>query len=167
MQNDKPLEYWGAVHGFYLPLWRGISGMGLGVLIGYLLREKKGLIDHYPRLVSWCSVLSLIAILALMFCNGQHDACILLFAPPFILGCMHEESWLHKRFTSRWWLFLGGLTYEMLIVHLLVRGFFIYFRIYEQIPALLLVVAYLSIVMLCSYLLKKIGTSIRVRLSWD
>lgn len=161
------IDHWEVVYGLSMPLLRGIADLGLGIMLCHLIQSKPQLIEGHQLLINITSCVSLVFIFLLFFCKNQNDAYMLLFCPIFMIGLFSPKSWLHRAFQSQIWVFLGGLSYEMLLVHMAVRAPLIFFNIYEKISTYALVLIYLSAVLLLSYLLKQVGKYIRVKLHWE
>ena len=140
--------------------------MGTGVLLYRLFIQKKATIIVHRRLLNWLSTISLVILILMMVLPEFRDAYVIVFMPVFIMGLLYEDSWWNKIFKSRGWLFLGGLTYEMLLVHMFVRGPFVKFSVYEWMNPWLMGALYITIVLVLSYLLKQLGASICKRIGW-
>lgn len=164
--KEQRIECWETINGFSMPIVRGIADMGTGVLLYRIFIQKNATIMAHCRLLNWLSTISLVFIVMLMMLQEYRDAYIIVFMPVFILGLLNVDSWWNSVFKSRIWLFLGGLTYEMLLVHMFVRGPFVKFSVYEWMNPWLIGVLYLTIVLVLSYLLKQLGSNICKRIGW-
>lgn len=160
------IDRWEVVNGISMPFMRGIADMGLGIMLCHIIRSKSDILNGHSLLFNIASVISLIFIMLLIFCYHQNDAYMLIFCPIFLAGLFSKNSCFHKIFKGKLWSFLGDLSYEMLLVHLIVRDPLIYFKVYQIISPLELVIIYMAIVLVLSYLLKLLGGRIRTKLQW-
>lgn len=160
------IEHWECAGPFLIPFWRGFADIGLGVVTLYVFQQKTASFRCYTPLLNVLSIISLVFILLLIICKYQNDAYILIFAPILILALLLEDSWLNRIFRSKLWVILGGISYEMLLVHMAIRSPLIYFGIYKWMAPWFLVASYLSLVISSSFLLKALGKRIRFRLHW-
>ena len=160
------IDHWECTGPFLIPLWRGFAGIGLGVIMLYVFQQKMASFRYYKTLFNVLSIISVVFILLLIFCKYQNDAYILIFAPILIFALLFEDSWLNRIFQSKLWAILGGISYEMLLVHMAIRSPFIYYGIYKWMSPWFLVALYLSLVLASSFLLKALGERIRFHLHW-
>lgn len=166
MGTSNSIEHWDTVNGFSLSMLRGWADMGLGILIYELLRLKKNVIEVHVKWLNATSIFSLVIILLLFILNVQKDSFVIIFMPVFIMGLLCKQSCWNQWLTSKIWIFLGGLSYEMLLIHMFVRGPFVKFEVYQWMNPWLLGISYMALVLLCSYLLKYTSMKIQKRLGW-
>lgn len=146
----------------FLPLLRGMSDMCIGIYLSVFVSEEEELLKNrrYCLLLNLLSVLSLFLFLVLLFVKAHLDMYSIIFIPFIIIGCVLNKGWLNKLFNKKIFGILGGITYEMLIVHwsiLMVFRFCINkFLIKDVYLLVILELLYLSIVISCSYGLKQI-----------
>ena len=144
-----------AVGPLFLPLGRGIAGLSLGILIGRISPE----LMQGPRMEK--TALHLLALLFLclvtyyiLFVEENHDTLAIVFFVFIVASCSIPDSWLNRLFNHRIWFFLGGITYEMLMMQIpyryLINFGYSRFPIYRS----LWIVAYLLLTILTAYLLK-------------
>ncbi|MBR1787838.1 MAG: acyltransferase [Bacteroidaceae bacterium] len=164
--KEQHIENWDTINGFSMPIVRGVAEMGTGVLLYRLFIQKKATIIAHHLLLNWLSAISLVILILMMVLPEFRDAYVIVFMPVFIMGLLYEDSWWNKMFKSRVWLFLGGLTYEMLLVHMFVRGPLVNFSVHEWMNPWLMGALYITIVLVLSYLLKQLGASICKRIGW-
>ena len=164
--KQTSIEHWECIGPFLIPLWRGFAGIGLGVITLYVFQKKTESFRSYKTLLNVLSIISFVFILLLIFCKYQNDAYILIFAPILIFALLFEDSWLNRIFQSKLWAILGGISYEMLLVHMAIRSPLIYYGIYKWMSPCLLTALYLSLVLASSFLLKALGERIRFHLHW-
>ena len=113
-QGDS-VSIWGVNGWIYRPLLRGVAGMGIGVFCGYFLQYYK---DRFSvRFVNITSVLSLCAILFIMFAKNTLDAYIFFFFLFLIVSCFQEESLIYKFTSAKIWDSFGAISFDMFILH--------------------------------------------------
>ena len=106
--------------GIYMPMLRGVCGMSLGVLLGYLLKTYKYKLDHiriwiidFLGLIS----LSLFLLFAFMPFKENFDRYLLIIIPFLLFVCFTEKSVFNKIFKGSIWSYLGGYSWQMLVYH--------------------------------------------------
>ena len=146
------VEYWGTYGFVYHPLWRGIADMSIGVVFWHIFSRIKLRIPLL--LTNIISTASLFAIWVILFLNIHYDRYVLLFVPVLLIGSFTERSILYRLFQGNLWLFLGGLTFEMYLVHMAVirMAWYVYARI--DIPLSVFLVLYISGVVITALFLK-------------
>lgn len=147
----------------FLPLLRGMSEMCIGIYLYVFVSEQKKILEEDKRNCMWLnlfSVLSLFLFIILLFVTTNLDMYSIIFIPFIIIGCIIKNGWFNLLFNKRIYGFLGGITYEMLIVHwsilMVFRLFINTFLIKEVYLLIILEILYLFVVILCSYALKQI-----------
>ena len=166
MGTANSIEQWETINGFSLPLLRGVADMGLGIITYEVLRLKSASIESHSLWLDISSIFCLSVILLLLILPVQKDAFIIIFMPVFIMGLLCRKSCWNRWFTSQFWVFLGSLSFEMLLIHMAVRGPFLKFEVYQWMNPWLAGCIYLALVLLCSYILKCTGRFIRAKLGW-
>lgn len=158
----ETLERWCVDGGvFYNPLWRGMSGLALGVLF-YEIFSRKGK-NLSKGWVNFASLTSLFLIWCMVFTTDFFDEYILLLVPCVLLGAFTEGSILDRIFRHRVWAFLGGVAFEMYLLHYaaMTVARFVAFRVGLSIMVELML--YLVITIAAASLLK---TSYSALLKW-
>ena len=145
------------VGSIFFPLARGIAGLSIGILIGELqpiISESSG---YQRSILNVLSLLSLIFItLYILFIPENHNTMAVVLFTFIVAACTMAGSWLNSWFDHPVWYFLGGITYEMLMMQIPCRylinfgyNFFPYYRG-------LWVLSYLLLTILAAFLLHKI-----------
>ena len=106
--------------GIYTPMLRGVCGMSLGVVLGYIfvlkkqcvLRVKTWVIDALG-LISLC----LFLVFAIFPTSQSYDRYLLIIVPFLLLACFVEKSLFNKLFGNKYWAILGGYSWQMLVYH--------------------------------------------------
>lgn len=140
--------------------------MGLGVLIYEVFIQKQIILSSHQKWIDTASILSLMFVVMLILIKANRDLFVIIFMPVFIMGLLCKQSCWNQWLTSKIWIFLGGLSYEMLLIHMFVRGPFVKFEVYQWMNPWLLGISYMALVLLCSYLLKYTSMKIQKRLGW-
>lgn len=111
------IENW-KINGFVCnPLLRGICGISLGVLIGYVTNLKSKILNEYSRVLDVGVIMSFIFVTIFCFSDIYVDNLAIFFFVVLITGCLVKTSILHKIFNSKIWLSGGSITYSMLLLH--------------------------------------------------
>ena len=146
--TESPLK--GAV---FLPLARGVAAMCLGVLLASfndicLPAGKHLLLD----------ALSIICIILLtiygFFIQPFYESQMLILFCILAISLLNPQSLFNKLFKGKIWKFLGGITYEMLLLHIPCR--FLINYAYSLFPYYrnLWIIIYLMLTILTAYFLK-------------
>lgn len=164
------LELWFTENQFFLPLARGMAEMAIGVYLNIFYTKKNAIINEsYTIVINIMSVLSLFLFGILLFVDINLDMFSILLIPFIILGCLIKKSWFHVFFSNKIWGKLGGITYEMLLVHwsvLMLFRFFINKFVCENSLCFFLEIIYLLIIVILSFLLKKLYEK-RIKAYWN
>lgn len=159
---DYKIENW-KINGFvYEPLLRGICDISVGVLLGYVVNQKRKFLDEHSMALNICSVISFILIAYLCFSELYFDNIAILFLVILIAGCFSKTSVFHKIFYSKLWIHLGGTTYSMLLLHfpiLVVLGKIIY---HFNVGCKYEVIIYVILVLISSLLYDRVFKKLKV-----
>ena len=106
--------------GIYTPMLRGVCGMSLGVVLGYIFVLKKQYIQCVKTwvidalgMISLC----LFLIFAIFPTSQSYDRYLLIIVPFLLLACFVEKSLFNKLFENKCWAILGGCSWQMLVYH--------------------------------------------------
>lgn len=150
-----------AIPGFECNMIRGLSEMGIGVLLACFFEQKKeNLLNHYC-LISFCGIMSFIGIILIAMAHRNYD-CLSLFLIPFVLlACMDERSLFGRIFRSKVWLWLGGLSMYMYFIHLSVSAtYYILASKISFVSHIPIPISFLSFLLVCmalAYILKLVS----------
>ena len=117
-------ENFGTVYGIYIPLWRGITALAVGVLLcrcRETLRES-GFYQKAVLPLTIAEILLTAATVALLFAPRKlwYDALFLLLLVPLLLCAASPQSLLNRIGTSRPVRWGTGLSYAVYLNHALV-----------------------------------------------
>lgn len=124
------LETGGIAGPFDCSLLRGLSEMSFGILVAAFWQMKSCAITENiagrtcVNILSW---ICLAAILALLFIKPVYDRYILIFSPIVIVACYDANTALNRMFKSAVWDYLGGVSFEMYLVHFGIMKVFVRF----------------------------------------
>ena len=106
--------------GIYTPMLRGVCGISLGVVLGYIFVLKKQYILCVKTwvidalgMISLC----LFLIFAIFPTSQSYDRYLLIIVPFLLLACFVEKSLFNKLFGNKCWAILGGYSWQMLVYH--------------------------------------------------
>ena len=115
--GDLP-KIWETYNVFYIPFVRGIAEMGVGIILCMFAHS------HYNKVHSsvWLDVFAVIAfglILYVFYFNAEreYNKYVFLIFPLIIFAGMRNKGFLNIIFRSPIWRKLGGITYEMYLLH--------------------------------------------------
>lgn len=106
--------------GIYTPMLRGVCGISLGVVLGYIFVLKK---QYVQCVKSWVIdalgmiSLCLFLIFAIFPTSQSYDRYLLIVVPFLLLACFMESSLFNKLFSSSCFSILGGYSWQMLVYH--------------------------------------------------
>lgn len=143
---------------FAMPLLRAIAGMGVGILLAYVNTRLHSVIAKYRPLLNVAVVGSIVLICIQLFVTSFYDSYCLFAFCILVVAAITEGTWLADLFKSEIWTRLGGVTYEMLLIHapvIWVIDYIISDLVLPVYGKALLAVIYVLIVIASSFLLKE------------
>lgn len=152
----------------YLPLLRGFAGMGYGVIISIVSVRYSLLLESKYKYINIFTAIALVVVLIDLFLPWSFDKYAILSFSMIILSFSVSRSFLNVYLSSPIWNKLGGITYEMLVLHAFVIGVLakLIRRYYMSLPvSIIAALIYVCIVILCSSLLKRFAEFARRRIS--
>ena len=156
-----PIADWSASAVFYQPFLRGIVDMSLGVLLfQFYQSQKEHLEQKYLGIVNVASIMSVLCMLIIFLNPVSYEVYALLFLPSIILGCLIGNSIFNRFLNHSLFKKAGSITFEMLIVHMIVRGVMLHFELNQYVSEGILAIIYLTMVILGAILLKTTGALI-------
>ena len=161
------IEVWDVDGPIKATLVRGMAGMSLGILLACIYEKKCDFITKHHYLIDSVSIVGIIILFFVIITKTYYDKYILLFIPPVLLACFNGKSLINKVFKSRIWLLLGGVSFEMLLLH-----FRIAMPLHETlmekctIPIWLDYFIYCILTVIISYLFKIMYNQLKSRLSF-
>lgn len=123
MFNTNPngrIESFDVNGGIYVPMLRGVCGMSLGVLLGYILKTYKSKLEHIRTwVIDFLGIMSLFlfCLFAFMPSKESFDRYLLIIIPFLLLACFTERSVFNKIFKASIWSYLGSCSWQMLVYH--------------------------------------------------
>ena len=115
--KTESLENWDVISFVPLSLVRGISEMGLGVIIGYLFYNYSEILQRNLGTLNLVAVVSLVLYLSIVIDNRQYSQYALIFIPVLICTALTQGSIFGRFFKGKIWLFLGALSFDIFIIH--------------------------------------------------
>jgi len=149
------------VPGLNTGIVRGISDMGLGLLMACFYERKCFSFSQYKWLVSLGGAISLVGFVLMILAEGNYDYLALFFVPMILLCSEVPGALFQRALNFRFCGVLGGLSMYMYFIHLFVAYLFWIFAEYlRNIPHYMIVGGYLFSVMFAAYILKSTSTRI-------
>ena len=117
--QENSLESWDIYCGvIYIPFIRGIAEMGLGTLLCTFAHSRYNKMQN-SKLLDFFSVVSVLFLFYLFCTNENYDKYVFLFFPLIVFAGMSNKSFLNTFFLHKICYKLGGVTYEMYLIHFL------------------------------------------------
>lgn len=146
------LEIFKSISFISTPLLRGIAELGFGCLIGYLIFNYKRIINLYPLLISFLSVISICLYIFLIIYGENFTQYSLILISIILMSCFCEKSIINVIFNSNLWAKLGELSFSLFIIHYplyyLIRIFTNLYQINSRISLFLYLVLLIPIAIL-------------------
>ena len=144
-------------------LLRGMAGMALGVLLAAFKARYSDTLAKKNVLLDIVCLLAVLIVCIVLFSVKHYDRFALLAFSVLIISCFVPTTFINRILSSGIWAKLGGITFEMLLVHSpviwvvnnLTRS--IKMSIYGIFG---LAFVYIVIVLICSFALKYIGNKL-------
>lgn len=102
---------------FYIPMLRGLADMSVGIVTAELSLKVLPKIKKSRLLFDIISIISLILFLTVFYTSKTYDKYTIILIPILILNCIDEKGILHRLLNKNFFSQLGGITYEMYILH--------------------------------------------------
>jgi len=102
-----------------VPIDRGVVEIAYGALVGYLIFNYGAVLESRRRLLDAAAVLSVILYVPIIFTAPTAQPYVLILFPVILASAMTPGSLVNRLFSSRFWLPLGRLSFDMYLIHLL------------------------------------------------
>ncbi|MBU3807947.1 MAG: acyltransferase family protein [Candidatus Phocaeicola faecipullorum] len=139
---------------FYVPFWRGMAEMGIGVVLCAFCHSRYNKM-HKSVGLDFVAVMTLLLIVCILNSDGNHkyDKYAIIFFPIIIYVGIWNKSFLNKFIDRPVWVKLGGVTYEMYLLHAM-TGSLAYRVVGPGIDNIYLFIVYVIAVTLLSFIFK-------------
>jgi len=111
---------------FHLPLFRGYADMCLGVMLGRVIFDAQGLKLFRKWILDGFSILSIVLLVLAIISKKAYDQYAMIYIIVIVAACLDEASLLNKVIRGGFWNYLGGITFEMLLLHMPLKTFYFY-----------------------------------------
>lgn len=152
------------IPGINRSLMRGLSEMSLGVLIAVLMERKKQAI---ARRAGWFDLMGIVAFCGftlMILAEGNYDYLSVVLVPLMLIAIMTPECRAARMVHSKIWLHLGGLSLYMYIIHQAIAALYYimvgHLPAIGELPTVVLLPCYLTVVVLSALILKRISQRI-------
>lgn len=115
---------------FYSPVIRGVAEMGIGIVLCAFAQSRyyKSIRESSIIYLSICiDCISIVALLLTFLCfllPTAYDKYVLMTFPVIVLSAIQNRGFLYRLFNTSLWNRLGGITYEMFLIHATVGSIF-------------------------------------------
>ena len=157
-----PTELWSVKGCFDVQFLRGCAEIALGASLYHLAEKYQVSLQRGHLLVDILGMLSLVMLVILLFLPRTFAPYVPLFSCMLILACLTDHSVFYKLLQGRIWITLGGISFEMLLIHGLVKPIVSYAGI-GALPAWLSVPLYLGLVIASAFGLKWLNNKVALR----
>lgn len=149
---------------FYIPMFRGLADMSIGIMTAKLSLKILPGIKKSSLLFDIISVISFILLLVVFYINKTYDKYVIIFIPLLILNCVNNKGFLYRLLNQKWFSQLGGITYEMYLLHVPILMILSFLSKNFEINHILKYIISLLIIIICSKFMKTVCTYLNKRL---
>lgn len=150
-QQQDSIENFHTYGILYAALARGIAGMGIGIILWSLVHKsniiKEGGGQYHSKLLDATVLISLAITLFIMYTNNCYDKYVYILFPIILFGAFTNNSFLSSILTHRIWDKLGGVTFEIFVLHATIGNAFNNILEYMHIPQNVIVFIIYTIIM--------------------
>ncbi|MBQ3847027.1 MAG: acyltransferase [Bacteroidales bacterium] len=149
---------WGIIGCFKLQLLKGTAEMAIGATIYHYAERYQQSLKKYHTLIDFISLAAIAMWIVLLFNDRKFSPYSILFCSLILVSLLVDNSLMVRFFSrsSRLWLLLGGISFEMLLTHGLVKPIVSYLNI-GMLPPLISVTLYLLLVIASAFGLKEVN----------
>lgn len=115
-KNDS-IECWDK-NIFYIPMLRGLADMSVGIISAELSFRIIPKMKKTFLLFDIISVISFIFLIIIFYIEKPYDKFSIIFIPILILNCVSKKGIWYRILNRNYFSKLGGITYEMYLLHL-------------------------------------------------
>ena len=152
----KEREIWSVKGCIDLQFLRGSAEIALGTCLYYFANRFQTQLQKHTPLVNFLGVLSLILLVILLFTHRSFAPYVPLLSCFLLLSTLTDTSLFYQVFQHNIWITLGGISFEMLLIHGLVKPV-VSFAGIKYLPPYLSVPLYLGLVIISAFGLKRIN----------
>ena len=112
-------ELWGYYYIFYMPLWRALAGLSIGVLLGMTLQIEyiRNYLIKNIRLFNGCTIMSLVVIIYCIITTNDFDFLCCLCFICVISNTLFPQGLGNYLNNNRYLRLLPDISLEMLLLH--------------------------------------------------
>lgn len=131
------LENWNTINGIYMPLFRGIADISIGVLLSKFVetnefnKVNKILYDHII-LEHILEIISCVLLMCLIIVKTNYEIYSIIFISIIIYACNFDRSLINKLFNKKIFSVFGKITYSMYVNHasIIIIARFLYKKVF-------------------------------------
>lgn len=158
----ESLENWDVIGCIPLSLVRGVSEIGFGVVIGYIFYNYGEVLQRHLKLMNVVSIISLVLYLAIVINNRQYSQYALIFIPVLICSALTQGSVLSRILRGKMWLFLGGISFDIFIIHYPLIAIFRHFLlVWAGLPLWLVAILYYITLVPAAYIFNRVAEKLQ------
>ncbi|MDE5749644.1 MAG: acyltransferase family protein [Duncaniella sp.] len=112
-------EHWGESGFLYSAMARGTVEIAYGALVGHLYFGNRHAVEEHRRLLDVASVVAVLLYVPIIFTVPGAQAYVLILFPVMLIAALTRGSLIERVFAWRGWLWLGRLSFDMFLIHLM------------------------------------------------
>lgn len=151
--NTSTFEPWVTRGCWDMMFLRGCGEMVIGSSLYYFAEKYQDSLQNSKRLIDILSLVALAGLILLLFAPRNYASYAPLFSCLILLGALTDNSLYCHILKSPVWITLGGISFEMLLIHGLVKPI-VSFAGIGTLPAGISVTLYFGLVIACAFALK-------------
>ena len=160
-------EYWGYYYLFYMPFWRAIAGMSIGILIGMFLKNEKNkkTLQCNIKYFNMCAIISIVVICFCIITPKDYDCLCCISFVCLIMNVLTHNGIGHVFVNNKYIKHLPDFSFEILLLHQILIPFSVKFMSIIGIVDInfLKYISYAAITIFISYLFNR-EITLKIRL---
>lgn len=116
---QNQLEGWRVNGMLPMTMVRGFCEMAFGSLIGYFIFNYEEKFKTLECILNVLSVILTPIYLWIVFFDKSFANYVFLYFPILLICAFNKDSWICRLLSGKFWIKLGGLTFDMFLIHIL------------------------------------------------
>lgn len=135
----------------YPRMLRGVCGIGLGYMLGYLLQHNRISNKITLSCMNVVSIMAFLIVILAEFATNSYDNYVLLAFPIIIIACIQKESLFNRIFRLPILTSLGKISFDMFLIHNAVIKVYLHMLQFCDLPLYASICLYVVLVTLAGY----------------
>ena len=154
--HNYPEFGWSVIGCWDMIFLRGTGKLAIGCSLYYFAENYQKELQEAKIAIDFLSLSALLLIIVLLFAQRDYANYAPLLSALVLLGAFTDNSFLCRNIKSNIWITLGGISFEMLLIHGIVKPV-VSFAGIGQLPGVVSIPLYLSLVIISAFGLKWIN----------